>query len=112
MTKSILGKSPTKTEATQYGEKHTYHTTLVGKNGQSVSIDSAYPMLQFVGLDMVDVLVGQNYTTMGTVGVETLYKLIVGAEVDLGDENNFIDTGYEVVDKTNYEEILASKDPW
>ena len=86
--------------------------TFMQNGGHIVSIDSTYPMLQFVGLDMVDVLVGQNYTTMGTVGVETLYKLIVGAEVDLGDENNFIDTGYEVVDKTNYEEILASKDPW
>lgn len=37
VTKSILGKTPTKTETTQYGVKHTYHTTLVGKNGQSVS---------------------------------------------------------------------------
>ncbi|MBQ7907410.1 MAG: hypothetical protein IJ309_05490 [Clostridia bacterium] len=37
VTKSILGKSPTKTETTQYGVKHTYHTTLVGKNGQSVT---------------------------------------------------------------------------
>lgn len=32
----ILGKTPTKTETTQYGVKHTYHTTLVGKNGQSI----------------------------------------------------------------------------
>lgn len=37
VTKSILGKTPTKTETTQYGVKHTYHTTLVGKNGQNVS---------------------------------------------------------------------------
>ena len=37
VTKSILGKTPTKTDTTQYGVKHTYHTTLVGKNGQSVS---------------------------------------------------------------------------
>lgn len=37
VTKSILGKTPTKTETTQYRVKHTYHTTLIGKNGQSVS---------------------------------------------------------------------------
>lgn len=37
VTKAILGKTPTKTDITQYGTKHTYHTTLVGKNGQSVS---------------------------------------------------------------------------
>ena len=35
-----------------------------------------------------------------------------GEEVDLGDENNFIDTGYEIVDITNYEEVWASKTPW
>ena len=37
VTKSIIGKTPSKTETTQYGVKHTYHTTLIGKNGQSVS---------------------------------------------------------------------------
>ena len=37
VTKSILGKTPTKSETTQYGVKHTYHTTLVGKSGHSVS---------------------------------------------------------------------------
>ncbi len=37
VTKSILGKTPTISETTQYGVKHTYHTTLIGKNGQSVS---------------------------------------------------------------------------
>lgn len=34
---SIMGKKPTKTEQTLFGTKHTYHTTLVGKNGRSVS---------------------------------------------------------------------------
>ena len=61
---------------------------------------------------MVDVLIGQNYYKMGSLGVETLYKLIAGEEADLGDENNYIDTGYEVVDINNYEEVLATKTPW
>ena len=69
-------------------------------------------MMQFVGMEMVDVLIGQNYAAMGAIGVETLYKLIMGEDVDLGDENNFIDTGYEEVDITNYEEVWASKTPW
>ena len=34
---SIMGKKPTKTEQTLFGTKHTYHNTLVGKNGRSVS---------------------------------------------------------------------------
>lgn len=33
---SIKGKTPVKTTTTEYGTKHTYETTLVGKNGQSV----------------------------------------------------------------------------
>ena len=80
--------------------------------GHIVSIDTCYPMMQYVGLGMVDVLVGQNYPTMGARGVETLYKLITGEEVDLGDETHYIDTGYEVVDIENYEEVWANKAPW
>ncbi len=80
--------------------------------GHIVSIDTCYPMMQYVGLGMVDVLVGQNYPTMGALGVETLYKLITGEEVDLGDETHYIDTGYEVVDIENYEEVWANKAPW
>lgn len=80
--------------------------------GHIVSIDTCYPMMQYVGLGMVDVLVGQNYPTMGALGVETLYKIITGQEVDLGDETHYIDTGYEVVDLENYEEVWANKAPW
>ena len=86
--------------------------TFMKNGGHIVSVDTCYPMMQFVGMEMVDVLVGQNYATMGSLGVETLYKLIKGEEVSLGDETNFIDTGYEVVDISNYKEIWATKTPW
>ena len=86
--------------------------SFMEKGGRIVSIDTCYPMMQFVGMGMVDVLVGQNYSLMGSLGVETLYKLIIGESVDLGDENHFIDTGYEVVDINNYEEVWAGKTPW
>lgn len=86
--------------------------TFMENGGHIVSIDTCYPMMQFVGMEMVDVLIGQNYPTMGSLGVETLYKLIKGEEVDLGDETHYIDTGYEVVDINNYKEVWASKSPW
>lgn len=86
--------------------------TFMENGGHIVSVDTCYPMMQFVGMGMVDVLIGQNYPTMGALGVETLYKLIKGEKVDLGDGNHYIDTGYEVVDITNYEEIWANKAPW
>lgn len=34
---AIMNKQPTKTEVTQFGTKHTYHTELIGKDGKSVS---------------------------------------------------------------------------
>ena len=80
--------------------------------GHIISVDTCEPMMQYVGMDMVDLLIGQNYPNMGSLGVETLYKLIKGEDVDLGDETHYIDTGYELVDKSNYEEVWATKAPW
>ncbi len=37
VVKSIINREPTKTVQTQYGLKHTYHTTLIGKDGKHVS---------------------------------------------------------------------------
>lgn len=34
---SLVGKSPTKSEITPFGIKHTYHTKVIGKSGKSVS---------------------------------------------------------------------------
>ena len=79
--------------------------------GHIISVDTCEPMMQYVGMDMVDLLIGQNYPNMGSLGVETLYKLIKGEDVDLGDETHYIDTGYELVDKSNYEEVWATKAP-
>ena len=86
------------------------------KGGRIVSIDTFYPMGQFFPLGMVDVLIGQDYLAMGRIGVETLYKIIKGEEVDLGVSDdtvkNYIDTGYEVVTLENYEEVWKTKSPW
>lgn len=86
--------------------------TFMENGGHIISVDTAEPMMQYVGMDMVDLLIGQNYVEMGNIGVETLYKLIKGEDVDLGDETHYIDTGYELVDKSNYEEVWATKTPW
>lgn len=34
---SLIGKVPDKTEVTHYGTKHTFHTKLIAKHGESVS---------------------------------------------------------------------------
>lgn len=83
------------------------------------NIDKSFPgvhALKNVSISLrhgeVHGLIGQDYPKMGSLGVETLYKLIKGEEVDLGDETHYIDTGYELVDLSNYEEVWATKTPW
>ena len=55
-----------------------------------------------------------NQAALGEGSSQTIRTTedLVGEEVDLGDENNFINTGYEVADSTNYEEIWSAKAPW
>lgn len=86
--------------------------SFMQNGGHIVSVDTCEPMMQYVGMDMVDYLIGQDYPKMGSLGVETLYKLIKGESPDLGDETHYIDTGYELVDKNNYKEVWATKAKW
>ena len=78
------------------------------KGGKVVSIDTFHPMLKFVGLDYVDQLIGSNYTAMGDQGIRLLYKAIQGEKLT---ETN-VDTGFELCDKSNVEEVLKTKTPW
>jgi ribose transport system substrate-binding protein len=81
------------------------------RGGRIVSIDTAYPMLQYLGEDMVDVLIGQNYIKMGQDGVEMLYKMAKGQGVDIP-ANKIIFTGSEIGTKENWQQLRAGKDPW
>ena len=83
--------------------------TFMAKGGKIVSIDTFQPMLKYVKLDMVDLLIGQNYTAMGTIGVEELLKAIKGEKLTRGAN---INTGDETVDKKNVDAVLATKKPW
>lgn len=81
---------------------------FMDKGGKVVSIDTFYPMLKFVQNDMVNELIGQNYTKMGDTGIRLLYKAINGEQIT----DKIIYTGYEIVDKKNVEEVLKIKKPW
>lgn len=81
--------------------------SLENFKGKIVSVDSFYPMLEFVQKDYVDALVGQDFVAMGKLGVENLYKAIQGETSE-----EVIDTGSIDVDKSNVEEILANTKPW
>jgi ribose transport system substrate-binding protein len=81
------------------------------RGGHIVSIDTAYPMLQYLGEDMVDVLIGQNYIKMGEDGVEMLYKLIKGQDAGIP-ANKIYFTGSEIGTKDNWRQLRSGKDPW
>jgi ABC-type sugar transport system substrate-binding protein len=68
-------------------------------------------MLPFLGEDMVDVLIGQNYIKMGEDGVEMLYKLIKGQNAGIPANKIYI-TGSEIGTKANWKQLQSGKDPW
>jgi ribose transport system substrate-binding protein len=83
--------------------------SFMGKGGKIVSIDTFYPMLKYVNLGMVNELIGQNYVAMGTIGIQELYKAIKGQPLTKGTN---INTGSEIVNKSNVDKILPTKKPW
>lgn len=76
--------------------------------GVCVSVDTLYPMLQYVELEMAQALIGQNYYKMGSDGVQYIYDLIKNGKEPPGE---IIDSGFEIVDKDNVKQALASKLP-
>jgi len=78
------------------------------RGGIVVSMDTFYPMLNFIQEDVVDVLVGQNYLAMGEIGVKKIYNAIQGKDVG----QDIVDTGFEIVTGDNVEEVLKTKEPW
>lgn len=87
-------------------EELTELKKFMDAGGVCVSVDTLYPMLQFVELEMVQVLVGQNYYKMCSDGVQYIYDMIITGEKPSSD---FIDTGYVIIDKDNVEEELSSR---
>jgi ribose transport system substrate-binding protein len=81
------------------------------RGGRIISVDTAYPMLQYLGENMVDVLIGQNYMKMGSDGVEMLYKLAKGQSVNIP-ADKIIFTGSEIGTKDNWQQLRSGKDPW
>ena len=73
--------------------------------GKVISFDTFPPMLLYVKEAVVDVLVGQNFEYMGRGSVETLVKVLKEkTQVD-----PIIDSGLEIVDAKNIDEVIARK---
>ncbi|GAK60809.1 ABC transporter sugar-binding protein [Candidatus Vecturithrix granuli] len=73
--------------------------------GKVISFDTFPPMLLYVKEGVVDVLVGQDFATMGAGTVEMLYKIVT----EKAEYPKFNDSGLEIVDASNIDETIAKK---
>jgi len=78
------------------------------RGGYLISVDSFWPMLDFLEAGVADYLVGQDFYQMGVLGVTTLVDAIQGS----GEVEEFIDTGMEVVSPDNIGEVRETKTAW
>ena len=74
-------------------------------HGSVISFDTFAPMLSFVKEGVVEVLVGQDFSGMGSGSIEMLYKAVT--ENAQFDELN--DSGLEIVTMENIDEVIARK---
>lgn len=76
--------------------------------GISIVIDTYYPILDAARKGLAYALVGQDFNKMGELSIRNLYGAINGESIT----SKFIDTGLELGDKSNFEELLKRKKPW
>lgn len=77
-----------------------------------VTMDVFPSSKDFFDLELIDVAVGQNFYTMGTESVQSLFKLINGEKLEGTEVEGiglFIDTGVQIVNKDNYKTEIASE---
>lgn len=78
------------------------------KGGIAVSMDTFYPVLQAAQKGFAQALVGQNFAKMG----EFTVSYLVCAVKDLPIPSDFIDTGLELADQSNFAQLLQTKKQW
>jgi ribose transport system substrate-binding protein len=81
---------------------------FVKRGGKVVSVDSLYPMLQYIELGIAEVLIGQNMYACGLGGVKEIVGIINGGKASAP----MIWTDMEIVTKDNVAKIKAGKKPW
>ena len=78
------------------------------KGGIAVSMDTFYPVLQAAKKGFAQALVGQDFRRMGELTVKYLVRAIKGQSIPA----EYIDTGLELADRSNFDRLLATKKPW
>lgn len=76
--------------------------------GIAVSMDTFYPVLQAAKKGFAKALVGQDFKKMGEFTVNYLVCAIKGLPIP----GEYIDTGLELADQSNFDRLLSEKKPW
>ncbi len=76
--------------------------------GIAVSMDTFYSVLQAAKKGFAQALVGQDFRKMGVLTVKYLVDAIQGKPVPM----EYIDTGLELADESNFDQLLSEKKPW
>lgn len=78
------------------------------KGGIAVSMDTFYSVLQAAKKGFAQALVGQDFRKMGELTVKYLVAAVKGQPVP----KEYIDTGLELADQSNFDQLLSEKKPW
>jgi ribose transport system substrate-binding protein len=76
--------------------------------GIAVSMDTFYPVLVSAKRGFAQALVGQDFRKMGELTVSYLVRAVKGQPIP----SDYIDTGLELADQSNYDYLLRTKKPW
>jgi ribose transport system substrate-binding protein len=76
--------------------------------GLAVSMDTFFPVLQAAKRGFAQALVGQDFRKMGELTVNYLVCAIKGLPIP----SEYIDTGLEMADHSNFDLLLKEKKPW
>jgi ribose transport system substrate-binding protein len=78
------------------------------RGGIAVSMDTFHPVLVAAKKGFFQALVGQDFRKMGELTVSNLVSAVKGLPVS----HEYIDTGLELADPSNYDQLLREKKPW
>jgi ribose transport system substrate-binding protein len=89
-------------------ESMPFYQKWCDDGGLAVSMDTFYPVLQAARKGFVQVLIGQDFRKMGELTVNYLVCAIKGLPIP----EEYINTGFEIADHSNFDQLLKQKKPW
>jgi ribose transport system substrate-binding protein len=78
------------------------------RGGIAVSMDTFHPVLVAANKGFFQALVGQDFRKMGELTVNYLVAAVKGHQIP----KEYIDTGLELADQSNFDKLLKEKKPW